>query len=139
MSDCYSEKVVKIRKPRNCHGCGTLMNKGEEALSYSGKFDGDFGSFTLHTDCREAELAWSKMAGTYADEFVGLGEVEADDWPWLLESYPAVAARMNITAERIAEHQAERERIWEYHMDQARKREAERLERLAARSGVGRL
>lgn len=134
MAEFYSEKVVTIREPRNCAGCGTMMNKGDQALSYSGRFNGEFGSFSLHTDCREAELAWNKMAGTFADEFVGLGEVEPDDWPWLLESYPTVAARMNITAERIADHQAEQKRMQEWHMEQARKREAERLDRLAARA-----
>lgn len=126
MSEFYSEKIVKVRKPRRCDGCGTMLNKGDEALTYSGKFDGDFGSFSLHPDCREAELAWNAMADTYLGEFIGLSDLEADEWPWLLKTYPTVAARMNVTAERIREHQEERKRMWEWSIEQARKRDAER-------------
>lgn len=129
MAEFYSEKIVKVRKPRQCEGCGQMLNKGDQALVYSGKFDGDFGHFTLHQECREAELAWNKMAETLYDEFVSLSELEPDEWQWLLEEHPVVAARMNITAERIAEHQEERRRMDEYWMEQARKREAERTGR----------
>ena len=129
MTDFYSEKLVKVRKSRRCDGCGSMLNKGDEALVYSGKFDGDFGSFSLHPDCREAELAWNKMADTYPCEFTGLHNLEADEWPWLLETYPTVAARMNVTAERILEHQEERKRMLEWSMEQARKRDDERKAR----------
>ena len=124
--DFYSEKIVKVRKPRNCDGCGKMLEKGEAALTYSGKFNGDFGSNTLHTDCREAELAYNKMADTNWDEFVGLHELEADDWDWLLADFPTVAARLNVTPERISEHKAEQKRMWDYRMEEAKKRETER-------------
>jgi hypothetical protein len=130
MSEFYSEQIVKVRKPRPCAGCSQRIEKGERALTYSGKFEGDFGSFTLHPDCREAELAWNKMAGTYADEFIALGELEADEWEWLLAEFPNVAARMNVTAERIAKHKADEQIRREYWMAEARKREAERLAKL---------
>lgn len=126
MAEFYSEKIVSVRKPRPCEGCGQMIGKGERALTYSGKFDGDFGSFTLHPECRVAELAWNKMADTYADEFVGLSELEPDDWQWLLDEHPIVAARKNVTPERIVEHKAEQQRMWEYRMAESRKREAAR-------------
>lgn len=133
-SEFYSEKIVTVRKPRQCAGCCQMLAKGDQALVYSGKFDGDFGSFTLHPECRVAELAWNKMADTYYDEFVSLSELEPDEWEWLLDEHPVVAARMNITAERIADHRAERQRISEFYMAQARKHEAERQAALAARA-----
>lgn len=126
MAEFYSEKIVKVRKARQCAGCCQMVAAGEQALTYSGKFNGDFGSFTLHPECREAELAWNKMTGAYADEFVGLCDLESDEWEWLLDEYPVVAARMNVTAERIADHKATRQRITDYHMAEARKREAAR-------------
>lgn len=110
-----------------------MIDKGERALTYSGKFNGDFGHFTLHPECREAELAWNKMVGSYGDEFFGLSELEPDDWEWLLSEYPIVAARMNVTAERITDYKAEQQRMWEYRMAEARKREAERLTKLEKR------
>lgn len=129
MSEFYSEKIVKVRKPRQCAGCCQMIGKGEQALTYSGKFDGEFGSFTLHPECRVAELAWNKMAGTYNDEFVGLSELDADEWQWLLDEHPVVAARMNVTAERIAERAAEQTRMMEWDMEMALKRDAERRAR----------
>lgn len=133
MAEFYSEKIVKVRKPRQCGGCCQMIEKDEQALTYSGKFDGEFGSFTLHPDCREAELAWNKMTGTYYDEFVGLSDLDADEWEWLLAEFPNVAARKGVTAERIADHKADSQRMSDYYMAEAKKRESQR--RLALQQG----
>lgn len=126
MTDFYSEKIVKVRKPRHCDGCGALLNKGDQALTYSGRFQGDFGSFSHHIECRQAEIALNNLADRNSDEWYALREIEADEWDWLLEDWPVVAARMNVTAERIREHKEERARMLEWSMELARKREAAR-------------
>lgn len=126
MSDFYSERIVKVRKPRPCEGCGVIIGKGEQALTYSGRFDGYFGSFTHHIECRQAEVDLNKKVSTSFDEWYPLSEIDPDDWQWLLEKHPAVAARKNITAERIQDRDAEQKRLWEWRMACARKRDAER-------------
>lgn len=126
MSDFYSERIVKVRKSRPCEGCGVIIGKGEQALTYSGRFDGYFGSFTHHIECRQAEVDLNKKVSTSFDEWYPLSEIDPDDWQWLLEKHPAVAARKNITAERIREREAEQKRTQELHMEWARKRDAER-------------
>ncbi|MFC3697049.1 hypothetical protein ACFOOJ_06310 [Sphingobium xenophagum] len=126
MSDFYSERVVKVRKPRHCDGCGTMLAKGEQALTYSGRFNGDFGSFSHHLECRQAELALNMLVTSGFDEWYALSEIEPDDWKWLLAEFPIVAARKNITAERIREYDDEQKRLWEWRMEESRKREAAR-------------
>lgn len=129
MSDFYSERIVKVRKSRLCEGCGVIIGKGEQALTYSGRFDGDFGSFTHHIECRQAEVDLNKEVSTSFDEWYPLSEIDPDDWRWLLEKHPDVAARKNITAERIREREDEQKRMQELNMEWARKRDAERRAR----------
>lgn len=95
-----AETTVKaVRKRHVCDGCGRHIDIGQPAQRWAGLTDGDFGTAIYHLDCRAAETALNDMHGThYADEWVGLVVIDDEDWPWLAETYPAVAERMGITA-----------------------------------------
>ena len=110
----YRETTVKaVRKARRCLGCGRMIAVGETALDVAGYWDGDFWSGTFHHECRAAEIALNRLYGPLRpDEWMQLGELEWDDWEWLLAEYPVVAARKGITAERLQEVKDERARIW---------------------------
>ena len=105
MTEFYSETIVKkTRKAHRCDGCCKMIEVGSEALRYSGKFGGDFGSFIHHPECRAAECALNKRMSEHVwDDWIPLSDIDPDDYPWLLATFPSVAARFNITAETIAE------------------------------------
>lgn len=105
----YRETVVKaVRKRHRCDGCGKHIEIGEPANRWAGMTDGDFGSVIMHPECREAEIKLNDILGTHSgDDWAGLLDIESEDWPWLLEEHPVVAARMGITAERITAVAAE--------------------------------
>jgi hypothetical protein len=68
-------------------------------------------------------MALNKLSGTDWDEWVGLQDMETDDWPWLIEDFPAIAARMGITQARYDERIEERKRcaeIWRAQAAQSR-------------------
>ncbi len=110
--DFTRETAIKaVRKARRCDGCSYMVEIGQPAVSWAGLIDGDFQSLTYHPDCREAEISFNAVRGTYGlEDWTGLCEIEWDDHPWLLSTFPSVAARKGITAETIFEHQQERER-----------------------------
>ncbi len=98
----YSETPIKsVRKARPCCACGKPLEVGQPALKCSGNHDG-FWSGTYHVDCRAAELALNNLHGCYGGEdWINIGyDLDWEDWPWLVEEFPAVAARMNVTVER---------------------------------------
>lgn len=110
----YDERTIKsIRKARACEGCGTMIHVGESALGCAGRYDGAFWSATYHHECRKAEIALNELHEVrHGDEWMNLGnDMEWEDWPWLIEDFPIVAARMKITTERFEEIQAERESV----------------------------
>lgn len=108
----YRENAIKaVRKPRQCNGCGHKVEVGSPALDYAGHADGDFWSATYHVDCRKAEVDLNDLHGTsYVGEWMNLSaDMEWEDWPWLVDNFPAVAERMGITKARhdeIAEQHA---------------------------------
>jgi len=105
-----NEKTVKaVRKPAQCCACGKMIEIGESAVRWAGMTDGDFSSVAYHPDCRQAEVEINRLHDTYFDEWFGLSEIEWEDHRWLLETHPAVAARMGITLAKIKETERERE------------------------------
>jgi hypothetical protein len=109
----YRERPIKsVRKPRRCAGCTSMIAAGSVALDISGKqWGGDFWSQTFHPECRAAEVELNKLHDTrYSDDWAALADIDWEDWGWLLESFPIVAERMRITAERLNEVTEERER-----------------------------
>lgn len=110
----FSEETThKARKAHRCEACNGKIEAGETYIRWAGTTDGDFGVAKFHQDCRQAEIALNKLSGTDWDEWMGLQDMEVDDWPWLLEDYPAVAGRMGITQQRFDEIEAERKRCAE--------------------------
>jgi hypothetical protein len=110
----YRETQVKsVRKARQCLGCQRRIEVGQPALNCSGNWDGDFWAGTYHTDCRDAEVAHNKECGSFGNEWQALHEIEWDAWPWLIEAFPTVAARMNATTERYNKIQEEQRRCRE--------------------------
>ena len=59
-------------------------------------------SGTYHKGCREAEVALNGLHDIrHPDEWNNLADdMQWDDWPWLIEKHPTVAARMGITIEQ---------------------------------------
>jgi hypothetical protein len=112
MADFYSETVIKsVRKAGPCDGCGKTIAAGESALSCSGASQGDFWSARYHVECRRAEEELNKLHDIgWDDDWILIGsDMEWEDWPWLIEAFPIVADRMNITTERyeavVAQHE----------------------------------
>lgn len=106
-----NEKAIKAtRKDHRCIGCEHIIPAGSAAIRWSGMTDGDFSSVVYHTDCRAAEIDLNNAYDTRGDEWMGLHEMEWEDWPWLLESYPAIAERRGVTMEKYREAEAHRAR-----------------------------
>lgn len=96
-----SERTVKAtRKPHHCGACETIIETGSPAARWVGLSEGQFTVITYHPDCRDAEIALNTLHGTWgSDEWIGLWDLEHDDIPWLLETFPTVAARKHLTPE----------------------------------------
>jgi hypothetical protein len=92
------ETLVKsVRKRHVCDGCGRHIQIGGPASRWAGMTDGDFGTAIYHPDCRAAEVELNDNRDwRYGDDWWPLGEIEHEEWPWLIESYPAVAERIGF-------------------------------------------
>lgn len=89
--------VKAVRKRHRCDGCGAHIEIGEPAKRWAGMTDGEFGTAIYHPDCRAAEVRLNDLAGWgFGDDWYPLSDAGREDWPWLIEEFPAVAARMNI-------------------------------------------
>lgn len=106
-----SETEHKARKAHKCDACNRAIEVGTTYTRWAGTTDGDFSEAKYHAECRAAEIAFNKLIGTDWDEWMGLDDAEADDWPWFLEEHPVVAVRLGITQAKYDEHLAERERL----------------------------
>lgn len=109
----YSEQPIKrIRKARPCDGCGSTMEVGTEALRCVGKQD-DFWSATYHPECREAEIKLNDLHDVrVGDDWMPLSDIDWEEYLWLIESFPVVADRMNITIARYEEAKERYGRLW---------------------------
>ena len=137
--------IKAVRKTHVCGSCGTTIQIGEPAVRWNCRLDdGTPTTSTMHPDCRKAEIELNRLHRTMEDEWMALTDMEWEDHPWLLESHPAIAARMGITAEESAathKEMAECGAFWS-RIDRERRAQAE-TERLArnaahqaARSGA---
>lgn len=115
MTDFYGEtSIKKTRKARPCCGCTRIIEAGTPAIKCFGREGGDFWAGTYHSDCREAEIKLNSYRDyRWGDDFMALADLELDDWPMLLEEFPAVADRFNITQERYDEAKAEEQLRWD--------------------------
>lgn len=126
----YSERTIKsVRKARACSGCNRKIEVGETALECSGKSD-DFWSGTYHHGCRAAEIALNELHEVWGgNDWMNLGsDMEWEDWPWLIEAFPNVAARMGITTERFISIRDEQDRVRKARAEIDAKRRATRAQ-----------
>lgn len=89
-----------------------MIEARETALACSGLGPDGFWAAIYHHECRKAEEGINKLHDFGGqDDWMGLSDIEWDDWPWLIEEFPAAAERMKITTARFEEIRAERERM----------------------------
>lgn len=99
-----SERNVKaVRKRHRCDGCNSDIEVGDPAVRWAGMTDGDFGSLIFHVECREAEIALNRLleVGWY-DDWCGLQDIDGEDRPWLIDTFPVVAQRMGFSASSVS-------------------------------------
>lgn len=53
MSETFTDKIVKIRKPHQCFSCFRKFEPGTEMRYWCGIYDGDFGSVYSCKACNE--------------------------------------------------------------------------------------
>lgn len=93
-----SDTVQKCRKSKRCDQCGCLINSGEDYRKQVTK-DGDFSTYNAHIECDKAANALANYAGLNPgyDEWPVLKiDLSVDDFGWVMQDFPAVAARFNI-------------------------------------------
>jgi hypothetical protein len=96
----YSTRNIKAtRKVHTCDGCNKHIEVGSPAFYWAGDCDGEFYSAHYHVECRDAEVAWNEMRGTWGDEYDGLSAIteEPQDVEWLAAEHPIVAERMGLS------------------------------------------
>lgn len=115
MADYYSETPIKAaRKQHYCHECGKPIEIGKPYLRCSGSSDGGFWTGKFHAECRAAVDDYNHKNRSNWDDWYSLDEMDAEDWPWLLEKHPVVAARFGVTQARIDKSIAERKACYEH-------------------------
>lgn len=95
--DFCSTRIVKGRKTHCCDQCGKAIQPGEEHSYSAGKYDGDFFTVHEHVDCRNLWLKlWDIRGSSYGDtqDVLRNDDELSEDWIWIKEEYPAVAARL---------------------------------------------
>ena len=110
MTFCNEHAVKAVRKNHFCEGCGKYVLIGEPAIRWTGIGEDGFASVIYHPECREAEVYMNREINSF--EWCPLNSHEEDDWPWLMDKFPAVAARFNITPERYKEYQERYAAAW---------------------------
>ncbi|RVT93739.1 hypothetical protein [Sphingomonas crocodyli] len=121
MSFATESNIKAVRKARRCFGCSVTIEVGEPAVSSVGMSDGDFYANTYHPDCREAEIALNRLRETgWVDDWSCLYDIEWEDWRWLVEEWPAVAARKGITLAKVEETEAEHAAMWQRMRERAK-------------------
>jgi hypothetical protein len=94
MTFVSERKVGAVRKARPCVGCNQRIEAGEQAITWAGMTEGDFGAVTYHPECRAAEIRLNDLAGTFADEWIALRDRDREDDAWIADEFPVVAARL---------------------------------------------
>lgn len=106
------EKAVKaVRKANRCDACSQMVEIGQPAVRWAGVQDGEFHSLLYHPECRAAEIELNDLRETVRnhDDWVGLFDLDWEDWRWLVEKHPVVAERKGITLAQIEEIERDQE------------------------------
>lgn len=87
-----TEETRKARKSHRCCACSKMVEVGTRYVRWVGTEDG-FQSEAYHTDCRAAEIAYNRLAGVDYYDWYSLADIEDEDFDWLCDEFPDVAAR----------------------------------------------
>ena len=68
-------KVVKIKKPRRCHGCNEKFEAGSEMIYYVGIFEGDFSTSYWCKPCNAYVIKYSNDF----EDGIGYGELKGEE------------------------------------------------------------
>ena len=104
MNEFFSDRhVKKTKKQHPCIACGEAIPQSSAALYFATKWEGEFYTGYYHIECKEAEIALNDLHGLHGlhDEWMNLTDIESEDYAWLRDKYPVVAARI-IRAEQVA-------------------------------------
>lgn len=95
MTELLADGVHECRKPRKCWQCNQMIAIGDRYRKTTWA-DGDVQTYSAHEDCHQAAEYYRKLADlTSVDEFPYLDcDLEPEDFLWLHEKFPAVAARL---------------------------------------------
>lgn len=63
MLELYNETKREARKQHGCILCAEQINKGEEYIMCSGKYDGEFFGYCLHPGCKSIVDAYCSYFG----------------------------------------------------------------------------
>jgi hypothetical protein len=105
MIEFTCERRIKgARKRHLCIACGTWIEARSPAMYFAQKCDGEFDTGYYHLDCRDAEVALNHRLDTWGEDWTPLdnirdGEDGEDDWRWLVDTFPTVAARFKTEAQ----------------------------------------
>jgi hypothetical protein len=91
------ETTHTASKQHRCEECVTAIKTGSRFVRWAGVTDGDFSTYKAHAECRDAVIELNRAHGTHWDEWIGLRDLEADDFDWLCEEHQVVAARLGVS------------------------------------------
>lgn len=91
MSDFYSQSEHVARKPHCCDFCSTAIDKGERYSRAVSVFEGEFGVWKEHLDCRAVGLQLMELSGE--NFYESLSSLEDEDRAWIKKEYPAIFER----------------------------------------------
>ena len=99
-TDFQSRRTVKaLRKPRRCYQCNKIINCGETAEYFFGKYECDIYSMHVHPECHGAAEEFAAINGLWGEEFPFFPEMDDSEYEyhdWLIEKHPIVAARLGL-------------------------------------------
>lgn len=103
MSDFTNFRTVRAAKQHRCDQCGKPINVGEQYQYTAFVFEGDFGAYREHPDCRNAwaQLNFGLRDISPPDEtfFLIDDEIEPEEKTWVLGKFPLVADRLGWATE----------------------------------------
>lgn len=93
----FRETAPRAGKDHKCFACSQPISKGDKHTYMAMKSDGEFWSIRQHLECREAEIALSKINDLWGGEdgWLPLNEIEEQgDYDWLRDNHPKAFARI---------------------------------------------
>ena len=113
--DFHNETLGVARKNYKCEHCAKLIAAGASHTKVAGKFDGEFYSVRVHSDCHQL---WGKVFENWGDPYDGMpyrfsdvfvesgdpigSQAELDEWRGL---FPHAVCRVEFHLRKFLEDQ----------------------------------